>query len=117
MVMSMKKSKDGVYYTRCMASDEDRAKGVDDYYSAAKEPPGTWFVSSTQGSDKPLWSTLCVINGRKFDARNPELDIDRFHALVRGFHPESVENLTQNSGEADRMGLIDWCLSPTSPRI
>lgn len=115
MVMSMKRSKDGGYYTRCMKSDEDRAKGTDDYYTGAKEPPGTWMVYSALDPNNPTRSALGVVNGKRFDPEDASVDIDKFHNLVKGYHAETGAPVVQNPNDKDRMGLIDFCLSPPKP--
>lgn len=110
MTTSYKKaSADGAaYYTNCMT--EDGSKSVDDYYSgSAKEPPGTWYVGPNEDGSRT--SALGIEDGVVFGQVEGAEDVERFHNLVNGFHPENGTNLTQNAGKPGRVALHDFCLS------
>lgn len=110
MTVSYKKSGSGgaAYYTDCMT--EDGSKGVDDYYSgSAKEPPGEWYCSPGASGERA--SGLGIIDGVKFASIQGNEDVERFHSLVNGFHPENGIGLVQNAGMADRTAIHDFTLS------
>ena len=98
--MSYKKSRagGGDYYIACQTAD--------DYYAnaGAKEPPGEWFVA---GSDPATRSAFGLQDASKFDGDAA----DKFKALVNGFHPETGEALTQNSGSKTRVAIHDFTFS------
>ncbi len=110
MTVSYKKSGagGGAYYTDCMS--EDGSKSVDDYYTgSAKEPPGVWYVGLDSGNSRQ--SGLGIVDGQKFGAVEVSLDIDRFHSLTKGFHPENGSKLVQNAGDKNRVSFHDFTLS------
>lgn len=104
MTVSYKKGSDGGYYTRCMSSDEDRSKGVDDYYANQKEPPGVWFVNGRN-------ELFGLKNGGVFDPLDPTTDIEAFHNLVKGYSPDGVDLVGKNR-LANRVGFHDFTYSP-----
>jgi conjugative relaxase-like TrwC/TraI family protein len=110
MTVSYKKSGIGgaAYYTDCMT--EDGSKAVDDYYTgSAKEPPGEWYCSPGAGGERA--SGLGVSDGVRFASIAGNEDIERFHSLINGFHPENGIGLVQNAGSPDRTALHDFTLS------
>ena len=110
MTVSYKKSgaAGGGYYTDCMS--EDGSKSVDDYYTgSAKEPPGVWYVGLDATNSRQ--TQLGIVDGQRFGALDASLDIDRFHSLTDGFHPEDGSKLVQNAGDKNRVSFHDFTLS------
>ena len=110
MTVSYKKSgaSGASYYTDCMA--EDGSKSVDDYYTgSAKEPPGSWYVGPDSRNSR--FSTLGLVDGQRFGTQESSNDVDRFHSLTSGFHPEDGSKLVQNAGDSGRVSFHDFTLS------
>lgn len=110
MTVSYKKSRAGgaAYYTNCMTPGGE--KSVDDYYSgSAKEPPGVWYVGPDASGSRAC--LLGIEDRLAFNLIEGREDVERFHNLTNGFHPEDGYALVQNAGHAERIALHDFTMS------
>lgn len=104
MTVSHKKSKGGFgagsYYI-------DSQKSVDDYYTAEREPPGTWHVGTDQYGTRSF--SIVPKSGTKF---GPEGDgANTFAKLINGFDPETGNPLVRNAGSENRVAFHDFTTS------
>lgn len=114
MTVSTKKSRasSSTYYTRVAGLNDGLAVpikpgNVDDAYSQAKEPPGTFYAGEcpVTGSRK---NGLGINDGHIISAQ----DANRFANLVQGFHPDTKTRLVQNAGSSpSRVAFFDFTTS------
>lgn len=114
MTVSHKKSKGGGnYYIDCL----ENAKGVDDYYSSAKEPPGVWYVGADRSGARES-RFIPVEHGHVFGSDPAFNDAEVFKSLVNGVGPLTKEPLIGNAMSPDRIAFHDFtCSAPKSVSV
>lgn len=117
MTVSHKKSKGGsgagLYYIECL----ENGRGVDDYFSSAKEPPGVWYVGGTRSGSRES-RFIPVEHGHVFGSDPAINDAEAFKSLVNGVDPLTKEPLIGNAMSPDRIAFHDFtCSAPKSVSV